>query len=400
MIVIQPVELAVTNAGAGNATRFDLSKIPTKIGASNVAVLGLLLQTPTASFTLAAGKTVDGVSLSQLLSNVRLSLSPMSPPAAVEGGAILIDSLPGHDVLQVLGLVSGQEVIAHGIEQHVFDTATGSGKTDPDKGAWAAKVKRQVGWLQNIGPFGEGAPDTGSTWASRVIFSLPIGIDRGPIGSAAIPADWFRSGGLSGELSVTLGSTVDGAAVAYSGTFDLYAICLLTGDVMTVPAVPRLRKYTTTNASVRVQQSGHVHVIGFSPPLSAVGAMADPNYSNVELRIADTIVNTPGQLSLAIRGMNVAIMDRRFSIAAVNEDITGIAAATRYSRPFLPLLIHDFPQPPRLDDFSVNIVTSAEQTHYLLVAGRTPVTDAVKSAVRNDKPVIAIETKGCHCVAR
>lgn len=398
MLTVQPVELSVTDSGAGQSTKFRLDRVPTKIGLSNVGVLGFLVGTPTVSFPIAAGKLVDGVTLSQLLSSIRLTLSPMAPPAAIEGGAILIDSVSGYDVLNALALISGQEVIAIGADLFVPD-ATGNGVTDPDASYWKGAFKRQVGWLHQVGPFGEGAPTTGSTFSDRVWFYLPVGTDRNPIGSAAIPADWFRSGGLGGELAITSGSSVDGATVTYSGTWDLYAVCLLTGDVLPVPAVPRVRKYTFTQSSLRVQNSGHTHLIAFSPPLFT-GAVQNPSYSSVELRIGDVIVNLHNAPELALRGLNTAIYDRRFSFAAQNIDVTGAAQKTRYARPFLPLVAHDWAIPPRLDDFTINILSTQETTHHLLVVGRTPVSYEVKAALRNDKPVTSITSNGCHCQAR
>lgn len=363
-------------------------------------VLSFIPVLPAASFPITLSKTIDQMSLAQLIASVTVSLSDSSPP--VKGGRAkrqIIDGIDGPTALHVLGWNSDAPVVLGAGITNVLGGPTGVDVTadESDIASALRSVLTSSAWLQMLGPHGD-ADTGGATFNSAVEIGLPVGMKYGEsLEKMAIPFRWFNGakgescGGVAGEIKITLGTTVDNAAVTWgnSATMDLYALVLeLPGADLPAPPVIQLSRYSTAESTIKIDPGTLVYY-AFQKQLSSAGAMQTHSYSDVNLRCGDRdlIYNV---VDVHLLGMGMRQASRPgFRVARAELDFTSAVArqATRLARWGVPLVAHDgsLLTAPGSDQVGmcVQINTTGESSHKVVELRYSLNSEGVREAVKD-----------------
>lgn len=278
------------SAGAGAPTRITFEKLPAMMEGLDLTVLDIIIHLPKPTLTIAIGKALDGISLSQFVQTLTLRMSEGSPASESMGGDVLISGMDGPRALEMLHEMSGMPVfLGQGDSMFTLPAGLVAGATMPASGGVPTQ-QRNVGHLFNQGPYGNAASGAPTVWSDDVYIRLPVGHKRGETyGRNAAPAAWWSGSpggccgaGNPGYIEITLSPTIDNVAVAYAGGFDIEFVCLATEpENVPTPLLPKLRRIDI-QSTVYSPDPGITAVLALMKPLLA-GAQQTHNYTQVKL---------------------------------------------------------------------------------------------------------------------
>ncbi len=380
---------------------FDLSSLPSTINGMPAAVVTFLVGTPTGTeWDVPQAKFGDGLSAAQLLgTSVRLSMSPMCPYEAFDGGDVNIAGVDGPRALQMLAFSSGMPTI-YGAD--TFNAAAPGGAGETTVYSLAASISAQLlgaqlaGPMQKKFPIGQGAVGGVGTMSDQVWFSLPVGVlARGnefeDISDTAIPNTMYNGQGFgedgqkidgsSGKLNWSPGLKVDNATVTYGENWSMWALCMTHSPSKQPSPLPiHIRQLGGSGDSTWNARAGIREYLGFMRKLTTAGAMEVDRYQTVNCKVDGKLMNEP---TVAMNRIGQNFMRVRDAWKPTDaQNALANRAATRFSRWGVDLLFRDgslLRAPGSVNHLTtVDIVDTDETTHFLIDCTRTPVTDKVK----------------------
>lgn len=345
------------SAGTSKFTKLPLKDIPVKIGSLHTYIHSIDVTIPTASFAIAASKTIDLTSILQLIASSNLSMCTDAPPTKAGMSQYLWQGVDGFRLFNAFAWMTGRKALNLQAPIYPVNTVAADSTTAQNTvGAMVGRTGR--GWSSGQGPYGA-ADAGGATFSDRLMFRFPIGARYGySVESNVVPSEYL-SGNFcgcgrvqpNGSLDIMLGALVDNQAVTF-GTegFDLDVnMVLLPEDAPVIPTMMSIKTFDGVSTGNALElQRGIRSLFSFTKPLDSAGAeqLCDStNYTQVTAKcngedlIPQTVTDAIAQLQAIDFDSDPEGPEAdTFVMLPGQPETSGLCAKTRYMTPGLPLL--------------------------------------------------------------
>jgi hypothetical protein len=368
-------------------TSIPLDRVPSRLNGMKLVVKGLLIKIPQPTFNIAAGKILDGVSMAQFFASITLAMATDAPPTQA-GSINIIDGVDGYRCFHALSYLSHRPVI-YG-KYSGLQIIAGKSNTDQLTSVAvgvAPQSQRAVGWLNEVGPFGEAANAAVGAWgAERPVFYLPFGERYDEPGDRfGVPAEWLngeynsgRSRKTAGRLDLTLGTSIDGTSVTAWGSqgFDVLAVCeRVPEDQIPCPTVLNIK---AGNQVGKFELAPGVRrMFSLMKDLNSTGDVATEDYTTVFVRDGGTTLTeeTVADELLKLQQKHLR-SDSPFHVIPTQATYTNSTAQDRVTRCGTPLLLHrgsPLHAPGSIDgNIEVDVKTTGETSYKYLDVVEVP----------------------------